>query len=374
MKKLLTIFALALLGSCGGKETTGEEQENILENLTYTVDTVVVDPGDEILFVNRLAVSSDKKTLFNLNPKKSELDVIDLDQLLVRNRIPLEQEGPQGIGKYAAGIQVTDSGELFIFGFSDLRKLNEQKDSLTIFQFMTAEFRGDGLTENEELKFSFLVSTDGSKYFVPYGEQDFQKANIGLAIVELGSMTLKKVPLDLFQRSHQYVRSFFEDGNLQSQSIEMLDIYQMKDKLIISSHNFNEAFLYDLNTDSLTRKVFHSELTANAKKVSEKNTGNTFEEMLELASEAEKEVDFGTFIYDNKSDKVVRFSRDLDRMIGDSATFKNFITIFDSGLNQLYEQEVDFKKPGFAFFKDGKLYSYVNVEDELGLAVFTFNF
>ena len=30
--------------------------------------------------------------------------------------------------------------------------------------------------------------------------------------------------------------------------------------------------------------------------------------------------------------------------------------------------------PSYPFFKDGKLYSYVNVEDELGFAVFTFDF
>ena len=30
--------------------------------------------------------------------------------------------------------------------------------------------------------------------------------------------------------------------------------------------------------------------------------------------------------------------------------------------------------PTHYFFKDGKLYSYVNAEDELGFAVFTFDF
>jgi hypothetical protein len=30
--------------------------------------------------------------------------------------------------------------------------------------------------------------------------------------------------------------------------------------------------------------------------------------------------------------------------------------------------------PESAFFKDGKLWSYVNVDDELGFAVFTFDF
>jgi hypothetical protein len=375
MKKLIPFLSLIFLASCGEKGNSEKSEFNTkIENLSYTVDTLIIDSGEDLLFVNSLVVSPDRKTLFNFNSTKSEIDVIDLDQLFVRRRIPLEKEGPLGIGKYPREIQVTDSGELFIFGWSDLRKLNEPKDSLTIFQFAKTEFSNNGLTENEEIKFSLLVSNDGSKYFAPYGVQDFQKANTGLAIVDLGTMNFKKIPLDLFARSNQYVRSFIEGGKLQSQSMETLQLYQMKDKLIISSHNFNEAFLYDLSTDSLTHKVFSSKLTSNAKKVREKNVGNTFEEMLEMADEAEKEVDFGSFIYDDKSDKVFRFIQDLHRMIGDSAAYKSVITIFDSDLNQLYEKEIDFNRPGFSFFKDGKLWSYVNVDDELGFAVFTFDF
>ena len=165
-----------------------------------------------------------------------------------------------------------------------------------------------------------------------------------------------------------------ENGYLQSQTRETLSYYQLKNKLIISSYNFNETFLYDLTTDSLTHKVFNSKLTPNAKKVSERTTGNSVEEMMEIGEVAQKQVEFGNFLNDDQSDKVFRFTTDLDRMIGDSATFKNVITIFDSDLNQLHEETVNFNKPNFSFFKDGKLWSYVNVEDELGFAVFTFNF
>lgn len=124
----------------------------------------------------------------------------------------------------------------------------------------------------------------------------------------------------------------------------------------------------------MTYELFNSKLTPNAKKVSERTTVNNIEEMMEIVEEAQKQVEFGNFLYDDKSDKVFRFTTDLDRMIGDSATFKNVITIFDSDLNQLHEEVVDFNRPNFSFFKDGKLYSYVNVEDELGFAVFTFDF
>ncbi len=54
--------------------------------------------------------------------------------------------------------------------------------------------------------------------------------------------------------------------------------------------------------------------------------------------------------------------------------FKNVLTVFDENLNQLGETIVPVDPFSKKFFKDGKLWSYVNVEDELGFAVFTFDF
>lgn len=53
-----------------------------------------------------------------------------------------------------------------------------------------------------------------------------------------------------------------------------------------------------------------------------------------------------------------------------------FLYVFDSDMKLIGETLVEELKaiPQYPFFKDGKLWSYVNVEDELGFAVFTFDF
>ncbi|WP_339758253.1 DUF4221 family protein [Algoriphagus aquimarinus] len=365
---LLSIFCL----SCS-KQPDGSNKSEF--DFSYSIDTVMVDPGDGIIYLKRglniAALFTDKKQLFNFNPDIPELEVIDLEKLNVDHRIKMEKEGPLGTGD-PRNILISTDGKIFFTSFVDVREFNAQLDSLKTYTIPKEKF--EGLDADEALGADFHVSADGKFLFVPYGPEDFQKAKNGLAIIDLGTMDLKKVPLDLFERSNEYVRTWIENGNLQSQTRETLNYYQLKEKLIISSHNFNEAVLYDLTTDSLTHKVFKSKLTPNAKKVSERTTGNSFEEMLEIGEEAQKQVEFGNFLYDDKSEKVFRFTTDLDRMIGDSATFKNVITIFDSDLNQLHEEVVNFNRPNFSFFKDGKLYSYVNIEDELGFAVFTFDF
>ena len=53
-----------------------------------------------------------------------------------------------------------------------------------------------------------------------------------------------------------------------------------------------------------------------------------------------------------------------------------FLFAYDKELNLIGEVELKelITQPEYPFFKDGKLWSYVNVEDELGFAVMEFNF
>ena len=371
--KRLTYIVLAFF--CFSCSKSAEEVKEAEFDFSYTVDTVMLDPGDGFFYLKRglnlAALTPDQKLLINFNPEASELEVIDLEGLNLADRIKMEKEGPLGTGN-PHSILISEDGKFFFSSYVDVREFNAQLDSMETYKIRSEKFKA--LNLDEALGSDYHVSLDGKYLVVPYGPSDFQKAKKGFAIIELATLELKKVPLNLYERSNPYIRTWIENGNIQSQTRETLDYYQTNDKLIISSHNFNEAFIYDLTTDSLTHKVFKSELTANAKTVSERTTGNTSEEMMEIGEEAQKQVEFGTFIYDDKSEKIIRFTTDLDRMIGDSATFKNVISIFDSHLNQLHEEVVDFNKPNFSFFKDGKLWSYVNVEDELGFSIFTFDF
>jgi hypothetical protein len=60
----------------------------------------------------------------------------------------------------------------------------------------------------------------------------------------------------------------------------------------------------------------------------------------------------------------------------DSFESKVYLFAYDADLNLLGETLLEnlTSTPRFYFFKDGKLWSYANVNDELGFAVFTFDF
>ena len=53
-----------------------------------------------------------------------------------------------------------------------------------------------------------------------------------------------------------------------------------------------------------------------------------------------------------------------------------FLFAYDQDLNLVGEVQMEElnSQPSWPFFKDGKLWSYVNVNDELGFAVMDFNF
>lgn len=152
-------------------------------------------------------------------------------------------------------------------------------------------------------------------------------------------------------------------------TIERIWFMEVNGKIYLTHTAKNEAYIYDLPLDSLYKKEFHSNLTADSKKGT--YTKNTYsdEEMKEAWAEKNKEVNFNEMLFDETNGKIWRVSQEMDRMIADSLVTKKILTIFDEDLNQLHEQKIDFNvAQTLAFFKNGALYVFVNLEDELGFA------
>ncbi|MEB2782825.1 DUF4221 family protein [Algoriphagus sp. C2-6-M1] len=177
-----------------------------------------------------------------------------------------------------------------------------------------------------------------------------------------GSSTIRKIPIPELRSLKQFIiqnQYGFEKG-------ESSYIAKSKNNLIVSTSAFNEAFVFDMIKDTLIHKVFHSQLTSQAKIGNSTKESSSEEERKPIFKEHSKEVEFGKFLYDEENEKFWRFSYDKDRMIGDSLVLKTVLTIFDSDLNQLHEEKVAFDYSFYqSFFKDGMLYSYINLNDEM---------
>ena len=90
------------------------------------------------------------------------------------------------------------------------------------------------------------------------------------------------------------------------------------------------------------------------------------------------QISYKDFVFDYEREIYFRFGSILEETENFNANTKMEVYLFayDQNFNLLGEKKIESltKVPTQPFFKDGKLWSYVNIEDELRFAVFTFDF
>ncbi len=100
--KHLSIFVLSLLiFSCGGNSSN--ESKSSYTDMTISMDTVVVDSGDEILMAGTssdLIINEAGDKLYFWDVQSFQLELIDLEKLVLKEKRPFEREGPNAVGRY----------------------------------------------------------------------------------------------------------------------------------------------------------------------------------------------------------------------------------------------------------------------------------
>lgn len=369
--RLFTPVILAILTSCGTKESAKNTAATSID-FSYTIDTVEIDPKEHLIHITSgmrtASVSPDQKILYNLNPDAPELELIDLEALAYKESLPLELEGPEGIGMNVSHFAVSEKGDFVFQSYRSFINANSTLDHFKSFKFQPEYLSGDTLNESEEIDFGAIYSKDGDHLFATYSEQGLAGIVKGLAIVDLKTMELKKVPIPELESLVDFnITLTDENGTQWRNNPEQVWLIEANDEIYLNHTVRNEAFIYDIKAGSLSKKTFHSKMTADAKKGQYIKNTNSREEMRDAWAEKNNEVEFNTLIFDDKNRKFWRESQELDHMIGDMRVTKSVLTVFDENLNQLHEQKLDFSiSENLAFFKDGSLYSYINLEDELG--------
>jgi len=117
MNKFSFLIILLLIVGCGSpdKGNLGQQRQ-----LSFSLDTVLVDPGDEILYLRanlgNAELSADGRFLFNYNPTDHALEKIDLDELKFAQKIRFEREGPQGTGPFFTPFFLLGGDSLLVAG------------------------------------------------------------------------------------------------------------------------------------------------------------------------------------------------------------------------------------------------------------------
>lgn len=280
---------------------------------------------------------------------------------------PLEREGPLGTGD-AQGIQVDRNGNVYFLGLWELRIFNPEMDSMTLVKLTPENLKG--LEKDESVGSESLITSDGKYLLSTYYSNG--RSNAGLLLLSLNDLSLKKYPFDLGDRLLPFEMKMYEKGSLKMTTIERIFLKEIEEKILISTGHFNETYILDIPKDTLFLKTHHSKLTPDEKKKPEKSSVESFEELEKILGETGKQVTFGSYIPDQDQKKIWRFSRVVESELEGKKVYKNVVTLFDFEMNQLGETSLPIFPFGPFFFKDGKLWSYVNVNDELGFAVMEF--
>ncbi len=376
MKKAIIGCTVLIFLGCGRKQDA-TTMSNVLENLTVTIDTVVIDAGEDIINLSRglgaSTMSRDGKYLYQIDMMNSQLNQINLDRKALDKKIPLEKEGPNGIGQYVFSMSILNDGRYFLGGFNSSAIFSEKWEKQKDLNLKPEEIKG---LEDEDV-FSIMngvkILSDGRTLLSLPSNILSDTDNRRLAIINLENKTGRIKEIPAMNKANEYTVMIRTDQMIRVYA-EEVSLSVNDDFILISNSASNSMYHYDIELDTLRLLEYNFTLTPNEKT---KPVQKEVTSELQFSAEQEKiqmQIYFGSPIYDKETERFFRFGRIWGPQVEEGQTRKGefFLFVFDKDLKLIGEATLEGVSniPSSAFFKDGKLYAYVNIEDELGFSVF----
>ncbi len=378
--KRLALFAFALITfSCGSKDSNDSASSNVLEDISFTVDTVVVNPGEELINLAwglRLSdLSPDKRTIYLLDDKDKTVSVIDLDGLKLLRKLPFESEGPNGIGQYLYNVQLLP-GEQFLFsGFQNTGIFSATGEKVETLKISAADVEGMNEADENSIWNGLRISSDKKYLFSLPG--NFFEGTRDLVKVDFETKKGKVIDIPAMDLASEF-RIVLRSDEMMSVYVEEVSIQELNGKLLIQTTAGSDAYLFDYASDSLRLLSFDHKLVSKKKEGTVRNEVTSQKEFEDEMAKLSLQIGFEKFFWDEESKRYYRFAKIYQPKVDDETPRKAdvFLFAYDQDFKLIGETQLKelTSVPAYPFFKDGKLWSYVNVEDELGFAVMNFKF
>ena len=378
MKKLLPIVILTILAACGGKGSESIEQKNILENLTFAVDTVVVDSGDDFINLKFGSLfsflSPDHRLFYKYDISSLQLKEVDLDQLVITGSYSFEREGPNGVEVYGRTIVPLSIGDFIFGGQHRIGRFSKTGELISPFDYELNDLIDDSQSEGGNYNQFTYAEENNMGYFLETHSSD---PVFNLISINFDEKSSKVIDLPEMDRTNEY-RIVLEKDGFRINWAPVLTIQAIDSKIYITTPVHDGIYRFDPVGNRLDYFSFPLTLTATEKTKEIKNEVSSEGAMNEQIEIMNSEVRFYELLWDEESNRFFRFSSiSIPSSSSELSTINEvYLSAFDSELTLIGETQLEEinKIPEFPFFKDGKLWSYVNVEDDLGFAVFTFDY
>lgn len=384
MKNYLILISMLFLFSCG---TNTEKQANFTQ-MTFSLDTVMVDSGDEIINLRgglwSSTINSDQSKLYLWDFQAFTLDIISLDELILERKVPFEKEGPNGVGSNVNWMSLPDDNQILLANFEGMGLFELNGNKLSDLKLEKDKFEGDSLLDGEIFQSKSFALAGGS---VVYGllVNPWKSAKKIMSKVDFESKTIKKMKLPGEAELPEYTVELNSDQMMTSITSEKT-VQKFGNKLVISSTGYTDLYVLDLENDSVYHVDYSPQLSPKAKKGGYPSEVKSVEHLREVIQSIHAEINFQPLIWDEINKRFYRFSFETSPMENtDWPLFlsaegkplsKLYLSILDEDFNLLGESDLSHlgSVPTYAFVKDGKIWYYVNVDDELGFVRMTINY
>lgn len=376
----LALFSLVLIAfSCGSTDSEESTSSNVLQDISFTIDTVVVDPGEELINLAsglRLSdLSSDLRTLYLLDDKDKSVSVIDLEGLKLLRKLPFESEGPNGIGQYIYNVQLLPDEQFLFSGFQNTGIFLATGEKLETIKVSAADVEGMNEADESSIWNGLRISSNKKHLFSLPG--NFFEGTRDLVVVDFKTKKGKVIDIPAMDIASEF-RIVLRSVEMMSVYVEEISLQELNGKLILQNTAGSDAYLYDYTADSLRLLTFDHKLVLKKKEGTVRNEVTSQKEFEDEMGKLSSQIGFEKFLWDDGSKRYFRFGRIYQPKVDEKTPQKADVFLFAYDQNFKLIGETQLKDltsvPAYPFFKDGKLWSYVNVEDELGFAVFTFDF
>ena len=373
MKKSFIIVLCGLLVYCGEKN---EGKVNVPLEIHFTLDTLLIDPVDEFLYLNAglqvAALDEKKQYLYNFNPNDYTLEKIDLNKGILADKLPFEKEGPNGVGGMVFGLNLISSNSIAFMGYMNVGLFDLEGSKRSEFTFNDRAFAGDKMAESESFQ---LLSNQMVDLHTMIGLiRDNSEKTYALGILNTDAQSLTKVPLP-FEALENFRFRLSSPSRIQM-SFPTVTISKHQKSYIISNEISNSILLYD--NDSLLQIDYQSKLTAD-KKTGKYNQDFENEDAFKQTSlDMRREINFMAPLWDEEKQLFYRFSHKIIKIGKDVENYEDiesavYLTVFDTDFNVVAASLVEALNtpPGYHFVKDGKIWMFINRQDEMGFVRLT---
>ncbi|GAB3010037.1 hypothetical protein GCM10027284_30670 [Cyclobacterium sediminis] len=346
-----------------------------LAKLNITLDTVIIDSGQEILFLNgKLRLSTlgdDKKHLYNFNSQENAIEQINLNTLAFEKKYGFEKEGPDGTGDNVSALSILDKGRVFISSFPRDHIFDWQGNKIESFD-ITAISKDLNQHQEGDRPYKTLYLDQGSRLVSLI--QNFEKKSSKLAIINQQKKNMIKWPIPAIEKARNFDLTL-NSGGMEIALGNVHYLVKEGDQIILGTGVSHELYVMNIENDSLQYKTYQSRLTPGEKSGSYPAVVGDQAELAKLHQQIQEDINFMPPVWDEKKQVYYRFSfqslfDETKKMQGfpQPKGAKVFLSVLDKDFKLLAETQVSQlnQTPEYYFAKDGKLWLFENIEDEMG--------